>query len=374
MTASSHTQQTYARAPSQQCLAVCIWLLCALLYTGHTQQVSAAAKLSQQVVRGLVRDLEQKQTNTTKILAQLHKLGPHASAAAPALVRLYHKQKSTQIRRAIVQTLGSLGPGAAPSSLPLFLSLLKQAPTAIQHSTIVALAHLGDKGQAARPYLQTWLQHKGHPLRLCSLQTIGKLGAASPSLRRLLLRLTEHPHASFRGHALRALVLLKDKHRLVQRAMRRALHDPHLGVTLHASAGLLHMTKPPKRPLLHALKRSLHSTRYAIRRVALRLSAQLTTHTTQALTLLIQGLSDPHPQLRQHAASLLGKLGNRARRAETALLHSLKDPDVRVRLHSSFALATFRPRSRAIQRALQQMTKDPSASVRYIAKRALRKP
>jgi HEAT repeat protein len=319
--------------------------------------------LALRTIEEYARDLLDKNIGIRKLTADvLGRIGPHASAAVPALIRTL-ADRDPDVRRAAKEALGKVDPNwpqapQAGSAVPALVQALADRDPDVRWAAEEALGKVdpnwpqAPQAGSAAPALAQALADRDPDVRTEAARTLGRIG----------------PQA---GSAVPALIrTLADINWNVRRAAEEALGkvDPNWPQGPQAGSAV------------PALAQALAGRAPGVRRgEAARTLGRIGPQAGSAVPALAQALADRDPDVRRPAEEALGKVdpnwpqGPQAGSAVPALIRTLADSDPDVRRAVAGILGRIGPQAGSAVPALAQALADRDPDVRRAAEEALKK-
>jgi HEAT repeat protein len=95
-------------------------------------------------------------------LVAFREFGPKAKNAVPSLLALLKSDKEDmEMKREVLETIGTIGPGAA-DAVPDLVALAKSNDSGLRSRAIVTLGRLGPAAKSALPLLKSIVKETGH--------------------------------------------------------------------------------------------------------------------------------------------------------------------------------------------------------------------
>jgi HEAT repeat protein len=280
-------------------------LLALPLPTQARDQDAKAPADKDKTVKEWIKDLDSKDADTrTRAVDALAKLGPKATSAAPALIRLL-KDQEKEVRAVAAWTLGKIDP-PAKEAIPALIKSLQDKDVDVRGNAITSLGRIGRGDKAALAAIsQRALEDNDSDIRMTSLDVLGDFGpAALPSLAK-------------------ALKDVGIRHR-AEASLRRI--EREIGPADAALVPELVRLLAPEDGVGHALAKT------ALKRIG-----------AKAVPALTDLLREQDTDLRCSAARILGEIGADAKPALPSLNKLLKEKEPKVVLEAAKALLTIDP-------------------------------
>jgi HEAT repeat protein len=148
------------------------------LREGAVEALQAIGPASKDAVTELTKLLGAKVANPAHHLPALRALaaiGPDAKSAAPALLQLLD-DKDTELRLAVLDTLGSVGAATPEVVARLQLIAQRDSFSTIRAAAIRALGRIGPPAKEAAPTLKAITEGKGQDLRVWAAAALARMG------------------------------------------------------------------------------------------------------------------------------------------------------------------------------------------------------
>jgi HEAT repeat protein len=145
---------------------------------GSVEALQAIGPAAKDAVPELTRLLGAKVANPTHLLPALRALaaiGPDAKGAAPALLQLLD-DKDTELRLAVLDTLGSLGAATPEVIVRLQLIAQRDSFSTVRSAAIRTLGKMGPPAKEAAPTLKAIAEGKGQDLRVWASAALARMG------------------------------------------------------------------------------------------------------------------------------------------------------------------------------------------------------
>jgi len=245
------------------------------------------------------------------------------------------RSNTPQVRAAAFRALGDLRPG--PTRI---LAALEEGLKGADQDTIhEAVRLLATVGAPAVPKLIEALGHAKH--RSFVAQVLAAIGPPAKEAVPALVEVAKNDnHADVRSEALMAIANIGPGPEAVPAAVA-ALGDRHDKV-VHAACYVLGMLGPKAKDALPELANKLSAVDPMTRLVAAwaiaRIGPSSSDLAAKIVPILVTGLKEQHPKIREGAAKALGVLGARAKGAASALQDAAKDEDPGVQKAAQEAL------------------------------------
>ena len=262
-----------------------------------------------------------------------------ASSDSPEMKLLLDRLRTGKAKEQIEAAvqLGALGPYAQSAIDPL-VELLRIENPVLCHECILALGHIGPLAHDSADRLTGFLTSDLEMLQSAALESLRRIGTASPEAQIQIRHLCQNPNDSLAISAIRCLVMIAGQDNpLVQNSIPRlvtALGDDRDDVRNEASVTLV----------------------------------EIGAHVVPAVAATLSG-NDTRVQLK--ACEILGELGSDAALTVPDLLKHLQDADELVVRAAITALGEIHAQPTTVLPALNALLKQKSAAVRIVAVRAI---
>lgn len=356
--------------------------------------IGAAGAQSPLAIQALVETLRHADPGTVWSAENvLGRIGPLAIDAVPALTNLL-KHEAPNVRSEAAEALGKIGPDAK-SSVPEMAKALKDPNEEVRQRAAHALGLIGPEAREAIPALYEALKDKkvwsSADWALNQMDSGYKV--ASPDLAGKL----KSPDDAVRAGAVLTLGQMGPNHMPQVSTLVAFLKDTSEQVRINAARALLLIGARPTTSLLPALIEALKDKRPEVRcgvarvlqaggaesklaipflaqslkdgdpsvriEAAIALLALSPESDTVPLSLLLEGLQNPLPDVHSRAAYAIGKLGPAAKEAIPALVQILKKGLTNERAWAAIAIGNIGPEAKDVSPALLEALRDPSDGI-----------
>ncbi len=268
------------------------------------------------------------------ICQALAKMGPAASEATPALIRLLG-HSNWGVRYGAAEAIAAIGPANKQVALVLVRAL---------------------RDDPENPYQQTVCLH--------AVAGLGRIGPVSEEVLPALIQALSDKRDRVRVHVTKALVQIGPP---AVPALVQALPDKNVWVGKSILKILLEIG-PPATPQLIAVLKGKDSR---VRAAAAKALGQLGPAAKDAAPELTRTLKDQDDELRRSAAEALGRIGPAAKDAVPELIKILKGEDVKLRKTAAEALGRIGPAAENSVPELIKALKGADIKLRRTAARAI---
>jgi HEAT repeat protein len=148
--------------------------------------VEAFASLGEKALPRLIRALENDDTQALAVEV-IHRLGPKAKAAVPALI-LELKDPDADYRREVEFALASIGPDAK-DAVPELINRLKDEEPKVRHTACYALGKIGPAAASAAPSLRDCMASDDAFMKVASVWALLKIQPEDKPLQALAVPL-----------------------------------------------------------------------------------------------------------------------------------------------------------------------------------------
>ena len=287
-------------------------------------------------------------------------LGDHGEAAKEVVPALVKALEVNHLRETVLHSVMQLGPHASAAIPALFKALMAEQP-ATRWLAAHALANIG---KAAIPTLKKGAGSDNVYERLWCHAVLARIeGPNSPHLQVLAKAMASDDKTASR-EAIECLGMIGLGAKTVLPQIIAAMDRP--AAPNAALADLLYRIGPDAAPAIPKLVALLDQSDFMtrLRREALsRIGGDLRPATPG----LIRMLTAEEGILRETAAGTLGLAGPASKQAVPALINRIHDKDERVRAAAAMALGQIDPTDATVQKALVEAMKDESGRVRWPA-------
>jgi HEAT repeats len=132
-------------------------------------------------------------------------LGPAASNAVPALVRLYWRRISVPSQVSILGALGEIGPNPAPAEMSVFLDGMTNSNPPLRSEALFEIGQIHAPPEVFVPLLIKALNDPQPFVRRAAARSLAGYGAEAKSAVPVLIPLLDDPSAIVRSEAAHAL-------------------------------------------------------------------------------------------------------------------------------------------------------------------------
>ncbi len=168
------------------------------------------------------------------LVRSLGAIGPGASGAVPALVRILEQGRDHLLRSNAAKALGKIGPGAADAVPALIRTLsLRHSKYGLRQSAAEALGKIGPGAASAVPHLSRLIGHADKSLRYNAIRALGGIGPAAESAVPQLIEALNGPDEHTASSAALALGEIGATSPAVVEALVDAINDGR-EVTIYA--------------------------------------------------------------------------------------------------------------------------------------------
>ena len=132
-------------------------------------------------------------------------LGPNASNAVPALVRIYRENQSYYSQTYLLTTLGHIGPAALPAATPVFLDGLTNSDVRLRMEAVLLIGGIHGQPDVFVPALINALKDVNPRIRPFAAQSLGRYGPEARSAVPALVTSLNDNYSVVRSYAAAAL-------------------------------------------------------------------------------------------------------------------------------------------------------------------------